>query len=244
MGGSLEKFLKQNQTRLWTITRGAGIPTIFLNGGPGCSDYLGEVSAMIEAICQVVRFEQRGCGRSSWDGHYDLDTTIEDIEFIREQFGFKQVLILGHSWGPDLGLAYLLKYPHRVSGLIGVAGGRIVNDRDWHAAYHAGIENEDAASGFEFHADPEVNRIGNTTYKEFIRQPNLLAGIRDITCPVTYIGAGKDIRPTWPAKQLAALIRNGDYKEIPQATHYIWTTHARELSEMLNSTIRGMIDQP
>ena len=240
---SMERFLTNNQTRLWTISEGNGTATIFLNGGPGCDDYLGQVSSMIEDICEVVRFEPRGCGRSIWDRHYDLATNIEDIEFIRKQYGFEQVLLVGHSWGPDLGLAYLLKYPGRVLGLIGLAGGRIVNDRDWHAAYHAGRDAEHASSRFEFHADPEVNFIGNATYKEFIKQPSLLKDIVKISCPVTYIGAGNDIRPNWPARQLAALIKNGNYKEIPEASHYIWNTHAQELSEILRATIREIVDQ-
>jgi proline iminopeptidase len=240
---SMEKFLTHNQTRLWTISEGNGTATIFLNGGPGCDDYLGQVSSMIEDICEVVRFEPRGCGRSIWDGHYDLATNIEDIEFIRKQYGFEQVLLVGHSWGPDLGLAYLLKYPGRVLGLIGLAGGRIVNDRDWHAAYSAGSDAEHASSPFEFHADPEVNVIGNATYKEFIKQPGLLEDISKISCPVTYIGAGNDIRPNWPARQLAALIKNGRYKEIPEASHYIWITHSQELSELLRATIREMVNQ-
>ena len=46
------------------------------NGGPGCDDYLGPVAEMIDDLCQVIRFEPRGCGRSDWDGNYDIDTTL------------------------------------------------------------------------------------------------------------------------------------------------------------------------
>ena len=239
----MERILRQNETRLWTISEGRGTATIFLNGGPGCDDYLGQVSSMIEDICEVVRFEPRGSGRSIWDRRYDLATSIEDIEFIRKEYGFEKILLVGHSWGPDLGLAYLLKYPDRVLGLIGLAGGRIVNDRDWHAAYRAGRDTEHASNPFEFHSDPEVNLIGNATYKEFIKQPGLLKEISMISCPVTYIGAGSDIRPNWPLRQLAELIKNGHYKEIPKATHYIWLTHPQELAEMLRATIRDLVNQ-
>jgi proline iminopeptidase len=238
----MQRILRQNEARLWTTSEGAGFATIFLNGGPGCDDYLGQVSSMIEDICEVVRFEPRGCGRSIWDRRYDLATNIEDIEFIRKEYGFEKVLLIGHSWGPDLGLAYLLKYPDRVLGLIGLAGGRIVNDRDWHAAYRSGRDTEHAATPFEFHSDPEVNLIGNATYKEFIKQPGLLKEISKIGCPATYIGAGGDIRPNWPIRQLAKLIENGHYKEIPEANHYIWITHPQELSEMLRTSIREIVD--
>jgi pimeloyl-ACP methyl ester carboxylesterase len=236
----VEKFLHRGDTKLWTVRQGDGIPAIFLNGGPGCDDYLQDVAAMIDDLCQVVRFEPRGCGRSSWDGHYDLSTAVADIDFVRREYGFEKVLLLGHSWGPDLGLAYLLRYPRHVLGLIGIAGGRIVNDRDWHKTYHDNEAVSGENSNGEFHADPRVNILGNETYKEFIRQQNLLLDIAGIECPVTYINAGEDIRPDWPTRQLAALIPKGQYIEIPGAKHYIWLSHARELAHLLRSAIGNL----
>ena len=199
---------------------------------------------MIDDVCQVIRFEPRGCGRSSRDGHYDLSTTVEDIEFIRREYGFKKILLLGHSWGPDLGLAYLLQHPQNVLGLIGIAGGRIVDDQDWHKTYHDNKSRVGEISKEEFNADPLVNTMGNATYKEFIMRPSLLADVGSIECPVTYINAEKDIRPNWPTRQLAALIPKGQYLEIPGATHYIWLTHARELAILLRSTVEELARHP
>ena len=240
----MEKFLLRGEIKLWTIRQGNGTPAIFLNGGPGCDDYLQDVTGMIDDMCQVVRFEPRGCGRSSWDGHYDLSTTVDDIEFIRQEYGFKKILLLGHSWGPDLALAYLLQYPQNVLGIIGIAGGRIVDDRDWHKTYHDNKTSVGEISNEEFNADPQVNIMGNATYKEFIRRPSLLADIGRIECPVTYINAEKDIRPNWPTRQLAAVIPKGRYLEIPGASHYIWLTHARELASLLRSTIEELVRRP
>lgn len=236
------KILTRADTRIWTILQGSGIPTIFLNGGPGCDDYLQDVAGMIDDLCRVVRFEPRGCGRSSWDRQYDLSTTVDDIEFVRCEYGFGKILLLGHSWGPDLGLAYLLRYPQNVVGLVGLAGGRIVDDRRWHEIYQANRTRIGELSDQEFKADPDVNVVGNATYKKFIRRPSLLHDISRIDCPVTYINAGNDIRPNWPTRQLAALIPKGRYVEIPDATHYIWLTHAAELGQILRSTIGEMVN--
>ena len=71
-----ERYVRSGEARLWTCSTGAGTPFLMFNGGPGCDDYLAPVAAMIEDMCEVVRFEPRGCGRSDWDGRYDVDVEI------------------------------------------------------------------------------------------------------------------------------------------------------------------------
>ena len=190
----MEKYLLNHGCRLWTISNGFGLPVILCNGGPGCDDYLGDVSSLIEDQCQVVRFEPRGCGRSDYDGQYDLDTTIQDIEFIRIQYEFEKVLLIGHSFGPDVALAYSLTYENRTLGIVGIAGGRIVNDRQWGDVYRKNFEAVGEINAKEFIADPLVNELGNASWHRFTQQPDLLGKISRIEFPVTYICAGADIR--------------------------------------------------
>ena len=56
-------------TPLWTIAEGDGPLTILLSsGGPGCPDYLAPLSALLASRDRrVVRWEQRGVGRSGGD---------------------------------------------------------------------------------------------------------------------------------------------------------------------------------
>lgn len=233
----MDRFIEREGTRIWTTSSGQGVPTIFCNGGPGCDDYLGPVAEMIEDICHVVRFEPRGCGRSEYDGRYELETTIEDIDFIRREYGFQQVILLGHSAGPDVALAYTMQWPEYVKGVIGIAGGRIVDDRDWHAKYRENVQTMGDPRPGEFIADPDVNRIGNLTWKEYIKRAGLLSDIAAIECPVTFINAGRDPRPNWPTRQLANLIPKGQYFEIADAQHCPWMTHADALKEYIRDAI-------
>ncbi len=235
-----ERYLDRQGTRIWTTSNGRGMPVIVCNGGPGCDDYLGPVSAMIEDRCQVVRFEPRGCGRSDHDGRYELETTVEDVDFIRQEYGFANMILLGHSAGPDVALAYTLRWPDRVIGIIGIAGGRIVNDRDWHATYHKRRDEIGDQLPKEFAADPEVNRIGNLTWKDYIKRPNLLSDIAAMECRAVFINAEKDIRPNWPTRQLADLIPKGRYHEIEGAQHCPWMTHPEELARLLRDAIESM----
>ncbi len=101
------------------------------NGGPGCDDYLAPVAEMIDDLCLVIRFEPRGCGRSDWDGNYDIDTLVVDAEAVRREYGVERCIAAGHSFGPNAALAYALRYSSRVMGLIEIAGGSVLNDRKW-----------------------------------------------------------------------------------------------------------------
>lgn len=238
MSQQQERFVTSTNAQLWTIASGHGVPLVLFNGGPGCDDYLAPVAHLVEDVCRVIRFEPRGCGRSDWDGHYDLDTLLADAEAIRAAYGVDRWIVAGHSAGPDAALAYALRYPANTIGLIGVAGGRIVNDRDWSRVYHEGLETvgEDVG-GIHFTADPDVNRQGNADWKAYIKRPSLLRDIARLQTPCVFINGGNDIRPNWPTQQLAGLLSNGKYVEIAGAAHHIWLTHAAELRAALQDAV-------
>ena len=236
-----ERYVRSGGARLWTCSSGAGTPFLMFNGGPGCDDYLAPVAAMVEDICQVIRFEPRGCGRSDWDGNYEVETIIEDAEMIRRAYGVEGCIVGGHSFGPSIALAYALRYPDNVIGLVGVAGGNFVNDRTWSAAYHRNLAvvGEDLG-GVVFTADQEVNREGNRTWREYIKHPSLFRQIADLWIPATFINGSEDIRPSWPTRQLAALMPHGRYVEIAGAAHTVWLTHADELRPALREAIASI----
>ncbi len=233
-----ERWVAASGAQLWTTESGSGTALLLFNGGPGCSDYLQPVAAMLDDRCRVIRFEARGCGRSSWDGKYDLDTLLDDAEVIRRAYDVERWIVGGHSAGPSFALAYALRYSAPVLGIIGVAGGSIVNDRDWSRTYHERFENEgEDKGGIEFHSDTEVNALGVLTWREYIKRPTLLREIAALQVPAVFINAENDIRPNWPTQQIAHLLPRGKYVSIGGATHYPWLSHRRELAEELNRAI-------
>lgn len=124
----------------------------------------------------------------------------------------------GHSWGPDLALAYVLEHPDRVLGLIGIAGGRVVNDRAWHEAYTHGRDNMgEALPEMAYPFNDEVNRQLNASWHAYTQSPSLLRRIAELEVPALYVYGGEDIRPSWPTEQLAQLLPRGRFECIEGA---------------------------
>lgn len=99
----------------------AGIPAVFLHGGPGAGSDPVHRSFFDPALYRVVLFDQRGCGRSRPHAGLANNSTwhlVADLERIRERLGIERWLVFGGSWGSTLALAYAETHPDRVSALI------------------------------------------------------------------------------------------------------------------------------
>lgn len=84
-----------------------------------------------------------------------------------------------------------------------------------------------------------VHRSLLESWREFIKQPSLLRRISKIETPILFIGAEKDIRPSWPIQQLAALIETSESKLIIGAGHYIWLEKPEELKKRIIRYVEG-----
>ncbi|MFD5752525.1 alpha/beta fold hydrolase [Streptomyces sp. NPDC127033] len=131
--------------RLWATRAadGPGEPVILCHGGPGLWDTLEAPAALLAGTGggeetrgrPVVRWDQRGCGRSQRSGPYRADRSVADLDTVRRHFGLERTALLGHSWGAHLALSYALAHPARVSALIYVSGTGIDEDATWHPHY-------------------------------------------------------------------------------------------------------------
>ena len=132
-GVEREGIILINGVRLWTSSQGDGVPVVLCHGGPGGYDYLKPVADMIDDVCQVIRYDQRGSGRSEVKGPYDVSTFVDDLEAIRKHFGFDRWIVGGHSWGAGLALSYAAEFTSRTRAIIYLSGPGI--DPAWHDEY-------------------------------------------------------------------------------------------------------------
>lgn len=234
----MENYVCVNGIKIWTDIRGEQNNKflILCNGGPGCCDYLSPVSEMLEDKYTVIRFEQRGCGRSDKDGQYDLETAIFDLEEIRKFYGIECWIVAGHSWGANLALIYAMMYPKRAEAILYIAGNGLQRNREWSTEYHANREKYgEIMPNMKYEGNDEVNKAGNISYQKFIQRPSLWKDISNLKTETIFICAENDIRPNWPTQQIYELLPNSQIAIIENATHYIWLTHYNELKQVLRN---------
>jgi proline iminopeptidase len=126
-------------TGLHTAVSGTGPPVALLHGGPGLWDYLAPLAALLDDAFTVIRFDQRGCGRSAGrDGPFTIAQAVADLDQLRAALGFGQWAVAGHSWGAELALRYAAAHPGRVTAAACIGGVGAGNGyRDPHKAEEA-----------------------------------------------------------------------------------------------------------
>jgi proline iminopeptidase len=115
----------RSRSGLWHEMSGGpeALPLVLCHGGPGLSDNLAPVAAMVDDLAFVVRYDQRGGGRSAEVGRpYDIATFVADLEELRTELGVERWVVGGHSWGALLALLYCLQHPERALGLVYLSG--------------------------------------------------------------------------------------------------------------------------
>ncbi|MBB5804624.1 proline iminopeptidase [Saccharothrix ecbatanensis] len=139
---------------------GRGEPLVLCHGGPGLWDMFDGVAELLAARVRVIRWDQRGGGRSERGGPYTVARTLADLDAIRVHFGLSQMALLGHSWGADVALHYALEHPDRVSSLIYVAGTGL--GQDWRDEYRRNRAERLGAErpGAELGAEPPDGEPG------------------------------------------------------------------------------------
>lgn len=98
-----------------------------LHGGPGMShDYLSPISDLSARGIEVIFYDQFGCGRSDEledKGKFTIEYATEEVEAVRSKLcPYKNIFLLGSSYGGSLALSYAVKYQRNLKGLI-ISGG-------------------------------------------------------------------------------------------------------------------------
>lgn len=83
---------------------------------------------------RVVALDQRGHGESEQpDSGYDFATVCRDLEAALAGLGLDRPVVVGHSWGADVGLRYAADRPAAVAGLA-LVDGALLGVAEWAGA--------------------------------------------------------------------------------------------------------------
>jgi proline iminopeptidase len=81
-------------------------------------DYFDSFPEMLSPPHRVVSYDQRGCGKSSCDGSFEINEQLDDLDAIRKHLGVNRLHLVGHSYGGLLGQLYAKSYPAHVASLV------------------------------------------------------------------------------------------------------------------------------
>jgi pimeloyl-ACP methyl ester carboxylesterase len=121
--GLSEHTITVDDVKLHYVESGTGPTLVLIHGNPG---YAGDFeSGAIDALCgthRVIAIDRPGHGDS--DRAANADTVEEQAKLLHDEFTaleLRKPVLVGHSWGGSLALAYALAYPDDVGGLVLVA---------------------------------------------------------------------------------------------------------------------------
>ncbi len=205
---------------------GSGVSVLFVHG----LDSSGEVwSRVVERLgdhrCITVDLPGHGSSPTSErPADYERDALLRDLDGILDDID-RPVVLVGHSLGGYLGMAYAITRPDVLDGLVLVASGPGFRDPDarerWNTQVRRGVPDygiSEIAAGVAFHTDSLViDRMSEITIPV-----TLLIGDHD----TAYLGANDYMQRKLPhARRIT----------VEGARHYVMRSHPDDVAASIRS---------
>ena len=107
--------------RLNVYIQGQGFPILGLHGHPGTGRSLSVFTNHLSKRYQTFAPDLRGYGKSRYNGNFDMNDHLIDLEALLDRLQIEKCLLLGWSLGGILAMEMALRLPERITGLILVA---------------------------------------------------------------------------------------------------------------------------
>ncbi len=110
-------FVRVGDVRLRLLERaGSGPAVVLIHGLPGTADDFDRVTALLPGR-RTVALDRPGYGYSS-GGYHSMDEQLLTLRELIERLGNRPVVLVGHSYGGTIALAFVERYPQLVRGLV------------------------------------------------------------------------------------------------------------------------------
>ena len=105
---------------LYVEVIGHGEPLLLMHGGPGLDHWSLTPFRQLADRHTIVFYDHRCNGRSTGAPVTSMtwENLTADADALRQQLGFERWAVLGHSFGGQVALEYVLRYPERVTRLV------------------------------------------------------------------------------------------------------------------------------
>ncbi|RPJ52327.1 MAG: alpha/beta hydrolase [Chloroflexi bacterium] len=249
-----------NPVNLYYEEHGRGIPAIYLHGFPFDHTIWEPLIPMLQDGTRMILPDLRGFGRSPvTDGVYSMRLLAEDIVHLMNRLEIEKAVIVGHSMGGYVSLAFAQAYPGRLLGL-GLVATHSAADNPERRQSRQKLAESVMHKGARVVASNMVNSLTPKKelikpIKELILQANptgisgalrgmaerhdLTGELSNITVPaVVIVGKADQLMPREHVETMAQMLPKGWLVEVPDAGHMLTMedprTVAAALQEMIN----------
>ena len=220
---------------------GDGIPMILIHGFPLDHSIWEDVVFRIEGHVRLIVPDLRGHGQSDApDEVYEMDRMAADIAHLMDHLEIDRAILVGHSMGGYISLAFRKAYPDRVLGL-GFAASQAAADSPERKAGRYQTIQEIQQNGVAAIADSMANRL--TTKPDLVPvlrniilaakpagvcgalrgladRPDYSDSLAQIQTPAVVIAGEKDMLvPLEKSKDMAAQFSRGRMVVVPGGGH-------------------------
>jgi pimeloyl-ACP methyl ester carboxylesterase len=145
---------------------GAGPAIVLIHGLPGTAQDFDDVTELLPGR-RTIAFDRPGFGFSS-GGYHPFAEQVATLGLLLRRLGAERPVLVGHSYGGTLALAYAERHPEDVRGLVLVdaAAGGMRSDSFERAQSHL----------IELLSWPVVQQIGDVTFSQLLRTASAKAG--------------------------------------------------------------------
>ncbi len=118
-----DRFVEVSGLRLRYRRMGQGAPVVVIHGAGGnLGDWTAGPAQAIATGFDVTVFDRPGLGMSGWPEDYaDIFTQARLLRSASEAIGIRNPIVIGHSYGGAVALAWAVDSPQTVSGLLLIA---------------------------------------------------------------------------------------------------------------------------
>jgi pimeloyl-ACP methyl ester carboxylesterase len=152
-------FVSVDGLRIHYIERaGQGVPVVLFHGLPGTAEDWSDVTPLL-AGHRTIAIDRPGFGYSS-GGYVKFDRQIEVLAALLRRLDVAQPILVGHSYGGTIALAFAERHPAQVRGLVLVdaaAGGT-----------HVGSFEQAQAHAVKFLQLPVIHQISDVTFGQLL----------------------------------------------------------------------------
>jgi pimeloyl-ACP methyl ester carboxylesterase len=145
---------------------GRGPAVLLLHGQPGTAEDWEDVLPLLGAR-RAVAIDRLGYGFSS-GGYVSLPRQLRAIEEVRRRLGLGDPVIVGHSYGGTIALAYAERHPFHTSGLVLVDAGA--------ACTHVSFFERARARFVQFTELPVIAQVADVTFSQLLRKASAESG--------------------------------------------------------------------